>query len=32
VGSVCTPKSWHYNQLDDCGHYMYQAETETEKQ
>jgi hypothetical protein len=28
VGSVCTPKSWHYNQLDDCGH--YQAETETE--
>ena len=27
VGSICTPKSWHYNQLDDCGH--YQAETET---
>ena len=27
-GSVCAPKSWHYNQLDNCGH--YQAETETE--
>jgi hypothetical protein len=22
VGSVCAPKSWHYNQLDDCGHYL----------
>ena len=20
-GSVCAPKSWHYNQLDDCGYY-----------
>jgi hypothetical protein len=29
VRSVCAPKSWHYNQLDDCGH--YQAETETER-
>ena len=27
IGSVRAPKSWHYNQLDDYGH--YQAETET---
>ena len=20
VGFVCAPKSWHYNQIDDCGH------------
>jgi hypothetical protein len=26
VGSVCAPKSWHYNQLADCDH--YQAETD----
>lgn len=28
--SVCAPKSWHYNQPDECGH--YQAETEKQKQ
>jgi hypothetical protein len=27
--SICAPKSWHYNQLDDCGHYQAE-ETETE--
>ena len=25
---MCAPKSWHYNQLDDCGHYQAE-ETET---